>query len=70
MRRAQFTLKRDWWNQNLRYGRRFIASSGLSATQPNSEPRYRANWWRIIAYLVVALLLLFIIVLAAIQHEF
>jgi hypothetical protein len=68
MRRAQFTLKRDWWNQNLRYGGRFIASSGLSAAQPNSEPYHRAYWCRIIAYVVVALVLLLIIVLAAIQQ--
>jgi hypothetical protein len=69
MRRAQFTSKRDRRNQNLRDGGHFIASSRLTAAQPNSEPGQRANWWRIIAYVGVALLLLFIIVLAAIQQE-
>jgi hypothetical protein len=70
MPRVQFASKRHPRNQNLRDGGHFIASSRLCAAQPNSEPRYRANRWRIIAYVVVALFLLFIIVLAVIQHEF
>jgi hypothetical protein len=69
MPRVQLASKRDPRNQNLRDGGQFIASR-CAAAQPNSEPHHRANRWRIIAYVEVALLLLFIIVLAAIQHEF
>jgi hypothetical protein len=68
MRHAQFPLKRDRRNQNLRNGGHFIASAGgLSAVRPGYERSHRATLWRIIAYVVVALPLLLLIALAWIR---
>jgi hypothetical protein len=64
MRHAQFPLKRDRRNENLRNGGQ---APGAECRAARYERSHRATLWRIIAYVVVALPLLLLIALAWIR---